>query len=119
MIGGSIGYAIYYNVFFNKLSAKLPSLVEEYAVQAGLPTASATTFVFAYLTDPSSLTHIPGVTPAILEAAAMGSRWAYSDSLSYVWYTSIAFGGCAIVACVFLGDIGKYMTNRIAAKVLH
>ena len=43
--------------------------------------------------------------------------WAFAESLKYVWYTSIAFGGLSIVACIFLGDISKYMTNRIAANI--
>ena len=60
-----------------------------------------------------------GVTPAVVQAAVIGSRWAYAESLKYVWYTSIAFGGLSIIACVFMGDVSKYMTNRIAAKIGH
>jgi hypothetical protein len=60
---------------------------------------------------------VPGVNAAIIQAAAMGKRWAYAESLKYVWLVSIAFGGCAIIACFFLGNIKPYMTNRIAAHV--
>ena len=119
VIGGSIGYAIYYNIFINKITSKLPAYVGLYAVKAGLPLASADTFVELYLTAPQKLltTPIPGLTAAVVQAAAVGSSWAYAESLKYVWYTSIAFGGLSIVACLFLGDISKYMTNRIAADI--
>jgi hypothetical protein len=119
VIGGSIGYTIYYNVFYNKLTAKLPAYVAEYAITAGLPLADAKEFVTVFLTDPSKIAGVKGVTPAIIEAGVIATRWAYSDSLKYVWLISIAFGVCATVACIFLGDISKYMTNRIAAKVGH
>lgn len=120
-IGGSIGYAIYYNVFINKLTPKLPNYVGLYAVKAGLPLTSATEFVTLFLTDPAALatTKIPGMTPQVVQAATIGSRWAYAESLKYVWLTSTAFGVCAIIACLFLGNISKYMTNRIAGQVRH
>jgi len=79
--------------------------------------SQAETFVGLYLTDPAELAALPGITPAIIHAGSIGSRWAYAESLKYVWLTSIAFGACAIVACIFLGNISKYMTNRIAAHV--
>jgi hypothetical protein len=55
----------------------------------------------------------------VVQAATLDSRWAYAESLKYVWYTSIAFGGLSIIACVFLGNISKYMTNRTVAGVRH
>jgi len=74
VIGGSIGYAIYYNVFVNKLTTRLPELVAEYAINAGLPVVSATEFVGTFLTVPSNATNVAGVTPAILAAAVKGSQ---------------------------------------------
>lgn len=72
-VGGSIGYAIYYNVFINKLTPQLPTLVGEWAVKAGLPLTSAEAFVGAYLTGAEEmLAQIPGVTPAVIEGAAIG-----------------------------------------------
>lgn len=93
----------------------------EYAVKAGLPLTSAKEFVVAILTDPTSVAKVPGVAPAILEAATIGSRWGYAYALKYVWYTSIAFGNLSIVAAAFLPNkaVAKAMTNRIAAKISH
>jgi hypothetical protein len=116
-VGGSIGYAIYYNVFVNRLTPRLPAYIAQYAIQAGLPVESAEQFVGILLTDPKSITTVPGVTPAVLKGADLGSRWAYAESLKNVWLVSIAFGSCAIVACFFLKNLSKYMTNRIAAHI--
>jgi len=116
-VGGSIGYAIYYNVFINKFTAKLPVYVADYAIKAGLPVADAKLFVGTFLTAPANITMVPGITPAIVEAATIGTRWAYAESLKYVWLTSIAFGVCAIIACLFLGNITPYMTHRIAGTI--
>jgi Fungal trichothecene efflux pump (TRI12) len=118
-VGGSIGYAIYYNVFINRLKPKLPLYIGQYAVQAGLPVKSAEAFVLTYLTAPANITSIPGVTPAVIHGAEVGTRWAYAESLKYVWYTSIPFGVLAIIASCFIGNITKYMTNRIAATIRH
>jgi hypothetical protein len=35
--------------------------------------------------------------------------------LKYVWIVSVPFGVLACIACLFLGDIGSYMTGRVAA----
>ncbi|OQV05048.1 hypothetical protein CLAIMM_09846 [Cladophialophora immunda] len=118
-VGGSIGYSIYYNVFSEKLTNKLPERVLAFALDAGLPKSSAAAFVQTFLTAPANATDVSGVTPAIIEAATIGTRWAYSDALAYVWYVSIPFGALSIVGCLLIGDISKYMTNRIAVQIRH
>ena len=116
-IGGYIGYAIYYKVFINKITPKLPTYIAQYAIQAGLPASEAIKFVETFVTAPTQLANFPGVTAQIIEAATLGSRRAYSDSLTYVWYTSVPFGVCACVACLFLGNNSRYVTSRVAARI--
>jgi hypothetical protein len=117
-VGGSIGYAIYYNVFINKMKTNVPAWIAKYAVGAGLPLSSVPDFLIAYTSGAvAELPKIPGVTEKVIGAAVIGNRWATSESLKYVWLTSIAFGCCAIIACCFIGNITKYMTNRVAARI--
>ena len=118
-VGGSIGYSIYYNVFATKLEKNLPAYVAEYAIRAGLPLTSATQFVTTFLTDPEALatTDIPGMTPAVIAGATKGTQWAYSQSLKYVWFTSIAFGSIAIICTILLPSTKKYQTNRVAVQI--
>jgi hypothetical protein len=116
-VGGSIGYAVYYNIFINKLTPRLPAYIAEYAITAGLPAASATDFVTTFLTAPANISSVAGVNEAVLQAATIGTRWAYSDSLKWVWITSIPFGACAIIASCFIGSITSYMTDRVAGRI--
>jgi hypothetical protein len=81
-IGSAIGYAIYYNIFINKITTNLPKYVAEFAILAGLPLADVEAFVDIYLTAPQNITSFPRVTSNFLEGAALGTRWAYSESLN-------------------------------------
>ncbi|KAH9859627.1 hypothetical protein IAQ61_011408 [Plenodomus lingam] len=118
-VGGTIGYSIYYNIFITRLTKKLPLYTAEYAVKAGLPLSSVESFVGLFLIEPAKLatTPIPGVTPAIVAAATRGTQWAYSESLKYVWLTSIAFGIVAVICTILLPSTAKYQTNRVAVQI--
>lgn len=118
-VGGSIGYSIYYNIFATKLEKNLPAYVAEYAIKAGLPLTSATQFVTVFLTAPETLAtaRIPGLTPAVIAGATKGTQWAFSQSLKYVWFTSIAFGSVAIICTILLPSTKKYQTNRVAVQI--
>jgi len=117
VIGGSIGYSIYYNIFANKLKTALPKVIAAAVVEAGLPLTSVLEFLGALVYDPKMIGEVPGVTPGVIEAATVASRWAYSESLRYVWYTSIAFGVLSVVGCLFLGQVRPYLTHRIAVEL--
>ena len=55
------------------------------------------------------------MNPNNLGADAMGLRWAYTDSLKYVWYSSLPFGLLCIIWCIVMEKNGKFITNRVAA----
>ena len=122
-LGGSIGNTIYFNVFNNKITSNLPAYIVQYAVQAGLPPAQAMNFVEAFvgvnpaMPDAAAAAKVPGSSTAIVEQASLGIRWAYADSLKYVWYTSVAFGIVSIICCALLPNIRRFMTNRVAVDV--
>lgn len=116
-VGGAIGYSIYYSIFSNKITEALPVQVGTYAVQAGLPADGVEAFVTAFLTVPEEATTLPGVNASIIEAATYGVRWAYAESLSFVWYTSIAFGICAMACSLAIPSTRKFETNRIAVQL--
>ena len=84
---------------------------------AGLSANDTTGFVTTFLTAPANITNAPGYSPAIVAAATIGSKWAYAESLKYVWYTSIPFGILAMISCFFLPSIKKYQTNRVAVSL--
>ncbi len=122
-VGGSVGTAIYSNIFSTKLTHNLPTYVATYAVAAGLPPSSAKAFVELFLVAPQNLTTpageaaVPGLTEAVLQGATIGARWAYAESLKDVWYSALPFGILACLACVLIGQPSSLLTNRIAANI--
>lgn len=121
LFGGTIGYTIYSNIFNNKLTVNLPTLVSRYAVEAGLPSTSVADFLTAFLATPaetSALASIPGVSSQVLAAAALGERWAFAESLKWVFVASLPFGALAMLASLCLGDVEKYMSNQVVAHLL-
>ena len=114
-LGGSIGYSIYYSIFTSKLTEKLPIYVATAAYNAGLPLSSIIEFVGALATDPTKIALIPGVTPEIIAAGTKALQWAYSDSLKYVWYSSLPFGILCIIGSLVMEKNSRFITNRVAA----
>ena len=118
LIGGSIGYAIYFNVFENKLHEVLPTTVGIAVAKAGLPITQIPAFITALVAQNfTALGQIKGITPTILLVAADAVKDSYVEGFKMIYLVSIAFGGAAIVASVFLGDIRKYMVDRVAVDI--
>ena len=116
-VGGAIGYTIYSNILNAKLASKLPASVATYAMDAGLPPPSVEQFVETFLSTVGNLSTIPEVTPAIIQAAILGERWAYADSFRYVWLTTIVFGVISIGCSMFVPSIKRWETSRVAAQM--
>lgn len=60
-------------------------LVAGYAIKSGLPASSAEAFVGTFLTTPTKIASIPGVTLEVIDGAKLGAQWAYAEGLSLVW----------------------------------
>lgn len=117
-----IGTAIYYNIFNSQIKTNLPTYIAQAAIKAGLPQGSVMAFVEAITSpvDPAGMAaKVNSVTPQIIEAGALAAHWAFADSLKYVWYATIPFGIICMIACLFLPNIRKFMTNRLAVVSAH
>lgn len=116
-LGGSIGTAIYYNIFNSNIKTKLPTYIAQAAAKAGLPANEISSFVMALVSpvDPAGKAEkIPGVTIAMIGAGAEAAHWAFADSLKYVWYATVPFGVICMICCAFLPNIRRFMTDRLA-----
>lgn len=80
----SVRAAVYVNIFSAELKTKLPLLIGEHVVKAGLLLTRAETFVTPYLTASTQVAAIPGVNGPMLTGTVKGSQWAYAESLRYV-----------------------------------
>ncbi|KAJ8067348.1 hypothetical protein OCU04_004701 [Sclerotinia nivalis] len=123
VIGGSIGYCVYYNIFVSKfipaatlhigglmareLHIKNKTLIHEaieYTAHALLPL----------------LKTIPGIAgnETAYQMVVIAGQEAYAESYVYVYYASMAFGAVSILAACFLGDINAYMDDHVAV-IMH
>lgn len=119
VLGGSIGYTVYYNVFINKFTTNVVYYVggvmeEKLLITNPQVIKTAITLTGASLIQ--ELKRLPGIAGNELayEAVVKAGQVAFAESYRYVYLVSIAFGGVAIIASLFLGDIKKYMDDHVA-----
>lgn len=121
VLGGAIGFTVYYNVFYHKfvpiatqvvgieacaqqLLLLDPVLVRQLVTLAGNGQFAA----LRRLTDTFQST--PNAYNVIITATQV----AFAQAYKWVYYISIAFGGVTFIAACFLGDIKKYMDDHVA-----
>jgi len=122
VIGGSVGYCIYYNVFLNKFIPRVTTLIGGTMIyELGITNLSYVADAIGYtaISILPLIQTIPGIAgnDTAYEMVVLAGQIAYADSYKYVYYTSTAFGAISIVAACFLGDIGKYMDDHVAVVI--
>ena len=115
LVGASIGYSVYFNVLENKLAKILAPNVGTAAAEAGLPSSEIPAFLGAYLQG--NTTALATYPLAVIGAATDAYKDSYAQAFKLVYLASIPFGVTAIICCLFLRDIRKYMTNRVAVDI--
>lgn len=117
VLGGAIGYAIYWNVFSKHFEEHVIANIGKTAILGGITSKAAVgqivQFTVAGLLD--NIKKIPGVNDALYEKLVIAGQEAYAESYPWVYYISIAFGGASCIASLFLGNISKYMDSHVAA----
>src|SRR5437773_10287517 len=89
-IGGSIGYAIYFNILENKVAEVLPTAVAVAATGAGLPLAEVPALVGALIShNETAIGLIQGITPAIVLAAEIAVKDSYVEGFKKLYLVSI------------------------------
>jgi N-acetylmuramic acid 6-phosphate (MurNAc-6-P) etherase len=110
--------SIYVSILTNRLATTLPANVAPAASKAGLPT-TALPALFAALAagTPTALEAVPGINPTIIAAVGDAVKTAYTQAFKTVYLTSIAFGGLAIIAALFVTPIDGLLTDFVARKI--
>lgn len=118
VLGGAIGYAVYYNLFAEHFKEKSIELIGKAAVINGITNkaviAQSITLTSAGLLP--AIRKLPGMTDKAYAAIVHAGQEAYAESYPWVYYVSIAFGGVSIICSLFLGNIKKYMTDHVAVR---
>jgi MFS family permease len=122
VIGGSVGYCVYYNVFVNKFVPNATKMIGgvmelELGITNVTLIGDAISYTAASLLP--LLQTIPGIAgnQTAYDMVVLAGQEAYAASYKYVYYTSIAFGAVSIVAACFLGDISPYMDDHVAVVI--
>ncbi|KAH8800637.1 fungal trichothecene efflux pump [Xylogone sp. PMI_703] len=123
VIGGSVGYTTYYNIFISKFVGNAKLMIGG-LMEVEFNITNATYIGEAIQITGNSLLpllkEIPGIAgnDTRYDMVVAAGQMAYAASYKYVYYTSIAFGCVSIVAACFLGDIDKYMDDHVAV-IMH
>jgi len=119
VLGGAVGYAIYYNVFVSHFTDNVKYYVggffEIYLHNDNVDQITTViNLTAAGLLD--EICELPFVANAQVCAEIVeAGQLAYIASYPYVYYVTIAFGGISIIACLFLKNIDHYMDDHVAA----
>ncbi len=119
VIGGSIGYTTYYNVFINKFVPNAityigGAMILELGIESRAAIKEAITLTGASLLE--DLKMIPGIAgnETAYAIVVRAGQIAFAESYRWVYLVSIAFGGVSIIAACLLGNIDKYMDDHVA-----
>ncbi|KKK18442.1 hypothetical protein P175DRAFT_0484584 [Aspergillus ochraceoroseus IBT 24754] len=122
VVGGSIGYTIYYNIFIEKFVPNAKSYIGGVMATQLNITSPELIGEAIELTGASllqGLHEIPGIAgnEAAYDAVVRAGQIAFAESYKWVYYASIGFGSVAIIASCFLGNIGDYMNDHVAVVI--
>ncbi|AEO54910.1 hypothetical protein MYCTH_98330 [Thermothelomyces thermophilus ATCC 42464] len=121
IVGGAVGYAVYANVLARRLAPELATLLPPACARVGIADPAVVTQVVR-LTAASLVREIrdlPGVDGdrAAWEVLVSAGQQAYADAYPWVYYCSVAFGGVAVLASLFLGDISDLVDDTVVAAM--
>ena len=114
LVGATIGYAINFNIFENKI-LDLRQVVTQAATAAGAPLNEVLALLFAMASN--NATALEQFPPRVVQAAETAALDTYMGGFKLIYLVSIAFSGGAIIASCFLRDIKDYMVDRVAVEL--
>lgn len=124
VLGGAIGFTIYYNIFYKKFVTYATDVVGVHALalqllqfNVTLDTELVTLAGNAEYDKVAAITdtweHTPGAYNIIMEA----TQWAFSQAYAWPYYISIAFGAVTFLCAAGLGNIRRFLDDHIAVVV--
>lgn len=118
IVGGAVGYAVYFNVFSHQLGLELPVLVGAACARTGV-TDPGTVGEIIQLTGASMINEIrelPGINESIWAEIVASGQQAYANAYPWAYYCSVAFGAVSVLASLLLGDISDMMDDTVVAS---
>ncbi|KAL6240300.1 hypothetical protein RBB50_012787 [Rhinocladiella similis] len=110
--------SLYTTIYSNKISNNLMAYVGAAVLKSGLTSSTLPTVLTAITAGtPAALHSIPGMTPQIFQAIMSASITAYKRSFAVIYLTSIAFGGCSIIAALLTTNIDGKLTSKVSRRL--
>ncbi|OJD36385.1 mfs multidrug transporter-like protein [Diplodia corticola] len=122
MIGGCVGYAIYYSVFKKNFSKNAVKTIAPAAMKHGHIFDAAVIKNMAFdisanlnsnISTYPSLRDNPSGVAAIIEAG----RQCFALSFPDIYWVGVGFGAASTMAAMFLGDISSYLDDHVAVTL--
>jgi hypothetical protein len=121
VVGGAIGYTVYYNVFHDKIDGLLISEIGAVMSSAGIrdPGLIGTIIKLIASSEIDAVRRIPAIVvrPGLWEAIVDAGQKAYEHAYPWVYYCSIAFGVVSILASWYMEDIEHFMDDHVAVII--
>ena len=114
-LAGAIAQALYISLYTSKLAAYTPEYVTSAATGAGLAASSLPALYDALATG--NFTAVPGITPAIEGIVADAVLLANTNAFRFVFYITIPFSACLLVAACFVPNFEKYLSKNVAKRL--
>jgi hypothetical protein len=120
IVGGAVGYAVYFNIFVNRLTAELPALLIPACIKIGITSHDEIGKIIGMTAESliDEIRYLPGMqNEAAYQLIVTAGQLAYANSYPGVFYVSIAFGGIAILASLFLEDVSEFVDDQVAVVI--
>jgi hypothetical protein len=114
LIGATVGYALNFNIFENRLLG-IPQAVINVGVRGGLPLPEVLDLAFALSSQ--NATALGKFPPGIVVEAEAAALAIYVGAFKTVYLVSLVFSGGALIASCFLKDIREYLVDRVAVEL--
>jgi hypothetical protein len=117
IVGGAVGYAVYFNIFVNKLKAELPALLIPACIKIGITNKEEIGTIIGMTTESliAEIRFLPGMKDeAAYQSIVEAGQLAYANAYPGVFYASIAFGAISILASLLLEDVSEFVDDKIA-----
>lgn len=116
--GGSVGNAVFNTILNGVKNEQIPKRIAAVAIAHNMSSDALAALIPATIENavgvPGAFATVPGITPAIEEAAAVAFKEAYAFAFKRVFWASIPFGILAIGAAMLIKDPSQYLTNHTA-----
>ncbi|KAK4145381.1 major facilitator superfamily domain-containing protein, partial [Dichotomopilus funicola] len=119
IVGGAVGYAVYFNVFVQRLVPELYASLTVACARMGITDRKVVGEVIE-LTAVSLVREIrflPGVDEDIWAELVKVGQEVYARAYPWVYYCSVAFGGVSVVASLFLGDVSGLVDDTVVTVI--